>query len=444
MAAVNTSQVLSTRVRPTVEQVLPGVTAALAARDKTNGINGANGKNSQTAGIIDLATAENYLIREELIAISKEIIRIELTNEALSYPKGFGGDPELLRALASFFNSYFSPHVKAQAEHVVAGPGATGVLVPLLCSLCDQGDAVIIPGAYWNGFDIHFKLLPGVEIINIDNDGNDRGLGPDDYDLLRCLRESLAAASLAKKKVKMVVITNPGNPVGRCYSQHDLEDAARFCQENDLHLISDEVYALSKLRPCLDGGSSPFVSALSLDLEKIKVDPARVHVVWGTSKDFGSSGFRLGCVVSRVNIALKASIGLMTTTQISSLTALVTTGLLNHPDLSGLIEMNRKRLQKAYKTTSFWLRRHQIDICEEGTAGIYVLARLCPNARTWTQESELCARLKAAGVLVAPGRQFHFRESHKGWFRIIIAVEEGVLLEALRRMEIVLGLNTGD
>jgi aspartate/methionine/tyrosine aminotransferase len=70
-----------------------------------------------------------------------------------------------------------------------------------------------------------------------------------------------------------------------------------FCQERGLHLISDELYALTDLKG-VSGDAPAFVSALSMTEPlvpegAVKVDPSRVHVVWSASKLFGSSGFRV-------------------------------------------------------------------------------------------------------------------------------------------------------
>lgn len=406
---------LSRRVRSKVDLMLPQISGALADRDRCSNL--------------DLATAENHLIRAELVELCKEIINEKLAPDALSYPSGFSGEPYLLHSLANFFNRYFEPHVHVDAGHIVAGPGATACLTSLLFSICDAGDAVIVPEFYWNGFDIHFSLQPAVDIINVDP-GRDAG-DEMDADLLTCLQQSTDAAELWGKKVRAVVLTNPQNPSGRCYSLRALQSTARFCEERDIHLIADEVFALSRLQP---GPKERFSSVLALDLNSLGVNPARVHVIWSTSKDFGSSGYRLGCVVSQANDAVRASIGLMTTTQVSSLAALVTAELLEHPHLPWLIGLNSQRLAAAYDHVTTWLNKHEFPFIP-ATAGVYVLARLAPHAKTWAQESEVVAKLKAVGVLVSPGRSFHLRENQKGWCRIVIAVKPDILHEALRRME---------
>jgi aspartate/methionine/tyrosine aminotransferase len=37
-------------------------------------------------------------------------------------------------------------------------------------------------------------------------------------------------------------VINPGNPTGQCLSYQNQEDVLRFCKEEDLVLIADEVY----------------------------------------------------------------------------------------------------------------------------------------------------------------------------------------------------------
>jgi 1-aminocyclopropane-1-carboxylate synthase len=71
----------------------------------------------------------------------------------------------------------------------------------------------------------------------------------------------------------------------------------RFCQSKQLHLISDEIYALGTYQRT-DRQSQPFVSVLSIDYQQY-IDLNLVHVLYGLSKDYGLGGLRLGCVISR-------------------------------------------------------------------------------------------------------------------------------------------------
>lgn len=98
--------------------------------------------------------------------------------------------------------------------------------------------------------------------------------------------------------IRALVLTNPGNPLGQCYNADTLLRCARFCQDRELHLICDEIYALSYFAGS-DSGETPFQSILGTDLRAIGCDLSRVHVVWSMSKDFGCSGLRLVSSVYR-------------------------------------------------------------------------------------------------------------------------------------------------
>jgi aspartate/methionine/tyrosine aminotransferase len=108
-----------------------------------------------------------------------------------------------------------------------------------------------------------------------------------------CIQDLKSALARAECKVKGVVLCNPHNPLGRCYTKKALEAISSFCETHDLHLISDEIYALSTYSSHDIPHTVQFVSMLSLDLSALKVDPTRVHVIWSVSKDFGCSGLRL-------------------------------------------------------------------------------------------------------------------------------------------------------
>lgn len=71
--------------------------------------------------------------------------------------------------------------------------------------------------------------------------------------------------------------------IGRCYSENVLKEYMKFCSRNGLHIISDEIYALSVWNNPRLPNAQVFVSILSIDLEGI-INPSFVHTVWGLSK----------------------------------------------------------------------------------------------------------------------------------------------------------------
>ncbi|KAI5863717.1 hypothetical protein GGS23DRAFT_596221 [Durotheca rogersii] len=78
-----------------------------------------------------------------------------------------------------------------------------------------------------------------------------------------------------------------------------LEALMRLCAAKGMHLVNDEIYAPSAYArdDRAAGESEAFVSVRAINPIGF-IDPARVHVLYGSSKDFGAGGMRFGCLVS--------------------------------------------------------------------------------------------------------------------------------------------------
>ncbi|KAF2201388.1 1-aminocyclopropane-1-carboxylate synthase 7 [Delitschia confertaspora ATCC 74209] len=407
---------LSRRGGANIKAIIPQIKDAIQEKKKKNTAN------------IDLATAENWLIRSEIVDICKSAIAQELVEKHLSYPRGLTGDPDLVEAFAIFFNKYFNPHRPVQPQHVAAAPGASSCIDSLLYNICDPGEGVLIPGPYWNGFDIGFRLRSSVVPVLVTLSSFNASFTDE---LIPALEEAINTAGCP---IKALIITNPHNPLALCYPKSILEDCLRFCKRHGIHFISDEVYALSRFKNPEIKEPVPFVSALSLDAESIGGDGSRLHVVWSLSKDFGQSGFRMGCVINQGDAEMIFGVALAANNQISSLSAICATNLLNSPRLSRLISTNSDRLLEAYTKLTSFLKEQDIPYipCD---AGLYVLARLAPNAETWDDEADMIMRFKRVGVLVSPGRAYHGPDGEKGWMRVLFSVQPDVLSGAIERMK---------
>lgn len=129
---------LSVRGWANVSQIMPKIKSAVKERIRVDNPN------------IDLASAENWLLRPELIDICKNAIRDKLGPVDLSYPRAFAGYPEVLEAFAQFFNNYFNPKVAVEASHLATAPGAASCLDTFFYNTCNPGDAILVPAPYWS------------------------------------------------------------------------------------------------------------------------------------------------------------------------------------------------------------------------------------------------------------------------------------------------------
>lgn len=148
-----------------MEAIWPRIASAVADREQ------------QTEdSSIDMGTSENWLLRHELIDLYKRAVQDDLaskvclkkpnnpTNSALgpqlspaqhlSYPDGFSGDQELLRALSHFFNRFFKPCIPVETAHLATAPGAAYALDALLYNICAVGDAILIPTPCWSKWEL--------------------------------------------------------------------------------------------------------------------------------------------------------------------------------------------------------------------------------------------------------------------------------------------------
>ncbi|KAI3326361.1 1-aminocyclopropane-1-carboxylate synthase 7 [Xylariaceae sp. AK1471] len=407
---------LSSRGAANVAAIWPRISQAVEEREQ------------RERPIIDMGTSENFLLRDELVEIYKKAVQDELCSRHFSYPNGLAGDQDLIDALARFFNEYFRPLVPVEKHHIATAPGVAFSLDALLYNICEAGDGILIPTPCWNGFDWLVTVRAGVQPIFASVDSLDAV-----FTATKVIESLELAIAQSSCPVRGLLLTNPHNPLGRCYPTETIESIIRFCDEMKIHFISDEIYAMSEF------GRSDimFLSALHLDIRGMGCDPSRVHVLWGLSKDLGSNGLRMGCCVTQANKPMVTGLALSSNTQLSSLTALVTTSLLNSPNLSQLFALNSKRLADAYVTLTTWLAKQGMPYIP-AYIGCFVFTRVAPSAETWEDEMAVIQAWKNAGVSVSPGRSYHVPDAAKGWARINFALAPADLAEALRRLALVL------
>ncbi|KAL2869632.1 O-methyltransferase gliM [Aspergillus lucknowensis] len=303
---------------------------------------------------IDASLAENWTIRPELLSIFQDIFQTKLRDQARTV----------------------RPH-------------------PIILPRSSARNTNTVPV---DGFDFHFSVRADVHPVAAPIRDLHDAFNPDV--LLESLTETFDTSPYP---IRALVLTNPGNPLGHCYSPETLRRCARFCHDRGMHLICDEVFALSYFGGA-DSKATPFQSIVSSDLSAIGCHLSRVHVVWSMSKDFGCSGLRIGCVISQANPELILGLRVPTSTEVSSLSTLCSMALLASGDLPKLIELNQKRLSLSYRAVIATLESHGVEYIP-ATAGLCVFARLAPDAKTLDDEISFQRHLRDSGLLVSPDRE---------------------------------------
>ena len=157
-------------------------------------------------------------------------------------------------------------------KNIIISTGAKQSLANVFMAILNPGDEVIIPVPYWVSYPELVKLSDGVPVFIETKKENDFKVT---YDELK---------SVLSENTKAIVINSPNNPTGTVYSKEDLEVIAKFAEENDLIIISDEIYEK------LIYGKEKHISIASLSEDAFK----RTVVINGFSKAYAMTGWRIG------------------------------------------------------------------------------------------------------------------------------------------------------
>lgn len=235
---------------------------------------------SNPEGYIALCLAENKLIHEELASrLMRNGTAVSAFSESAAYClQGFLGLPNAREALSSFLTRRFwckeqkwvgtNPlhHVDSQSsslnslnhsaasseiregdashdaihyDNVAFGAGVHSLLSHLIYILADAGDYVMIPAPYYTGFEYAVKAIS--QCIPYPVYMENPLQGP----TVKDLESSYKSALKQGRKVRVLLLTNPNDPLGVVYESETLKSIVFWGRENKVHIIVDEVYALA-------------------------------------------------------------------------------------------------------------------------------------------------------------------------------------------------------
>lgn len=188
------------------------------------------------------------------------------------------GIPELRKAVCDKF--YRDNGLKYTPDQIVVSTGAKQCLANSFLAILNPGDEVLIAAPYWVSYPELVRLADGVPVVVETSKENN----------YKYTIESLNSA--VTDKTKAIVINSPNNPTGTVYSKEELEVIANFAKNNNLLIISDEIY--EKL--IYDGEKHVSIASLSEDAYN------RTIVINGLSKAYAMTGWRLGYVAANKEI----------------------------------------------------------------------------------------------------------------------------------------------
>jgi aminotransferase len=304
------------------------------------------------------------------------------------------GIPELRSAISSKLerdnNVYYDP-----SKEIIVTAGATAALNLSLVATLDIGDEILVPNPGWATY-VHAVHIAGAKPV------------------LYSLRESAnygfdreEIQKLVGPKTRALLINSPSNPIGSIFSRKDFKSISDFAIENNLFVLSDEVYE----KFLYSDQGDKHISIASLPEMK-----DRTVTFNSMSKTYAMTGWRIGYAASNpeinaamVKINAAQSSCVSTITQYAALEAL--TG--SQDSVSEMISTFKKRRDLMVKGLN------NIDgfICGVPQGAFYAFPNIRKNAMN---SYDLAMKiLDEAHVATVPGSSFG--SEGEGYLRVAYA-----------------------
>jgi aspartate aminotransferase len=192
----------------------------------------------------------------------------EALREGFTHYCAAPGLPEVREAVGHYFERTGRPSYPA--DRVVVTPGAKPIMFFAIMALCEEGDEVLYPDP---GFPMYESLtsFAGARPVPVPlREENQFRTDPEEV------------AGLITDRTRLMILNTPHNPCGSALTQQDVEALASLALENDLYVLSDEVYFAIRY-----GGEHASIAS---------VDGMRDRTILldGCSKTFAMTGWRLG------------------------------------------------------------------------------------------------------------------------------------------------------
>ncbi len=159
-----------------------------------------------------------------------------------------------------------------EKNEIIVSSGAKSALYHLILTLINEGDEAIIPAPYWVTYPQAVRMANGKAVILPTKEEDGFLLWPEQ------LKSAISPAT------KLLILNNPSNPTGAVYKRKELERIAEIILEEEIYVISDEIYA----KLIYDDFRFTSFASLSEEIKK------KTILISGVSKSYAMTGWRIG------------------------------------------------------------------------------------------------------------------------------------------------------
>ena len=293
------------------------------------------------------------------------------------------GMPLLINAIRDYYGRL---GVELENNDVLVTTGGSEALLLTCLSILDPYTEVIIPEPYYPNYTTFVHAAGGV--IRALPTSPESGYHNAD-------RRSIER--LITKNTRAILVTNPGNPTGVVLTQEEMRMIADVAKENNLYLISDEVYR----EFCYDPAYGVPTMARFDDMDENLV------VIDSVSKRFSACGARVGCVVTK-NKELQAALLKLCQSRLAVATIDQIAAAALYSVDSSYFENSKEEYRRRRDTVVSKLREIPGVQVEEPMGAFYVMASLPVDDADKFQKWLLTDfEDKGETVMFAPGAPFY-------------------------------------
>ena len=270
-------------------------------------------------------------------------------NEVLEYAVS-PGLPELISSLQQYYTTY---NMDFESDEILVTNGGSEALLFALMATCDPKDNILVPEPFYSNYN-GFSQSINVNITPITTKAEEGFHLPS--------KEKIQ--SLITSKTRAILISNPGNPTGTVYTKKELYMISEIAKENDLWIISDEVY-----REFVYDGLE------YTSFGNIKEVEDRVIIIDSVSKRYSACGARIGSIASKdktlIAEILKLCQGRLC---VSTLDQVGSVELYNTPS-SYFTEVNNEYKNRRDVLYNELIKVKRV-ICKKPAGAFYIVAKL--------------------------------------------------------------------
>ena len=340
---------------------------------------------SERPDIISLGVGEpDFVTPKPIIDAAKKSL-----DEGKTFYTSNQGLPVLRDKISKYLLDRFGVHY--DKDEIILTSGSSQGILTALMAVINPGDEIIITEPTYICYGPDIEMCGGIPVVIPLSSDNGYKLTPN------------ILSKYITNKTKAILLSYPNNPTGAIMTKKDLEAIVSLIVDNDLYVVSDEIYAE------LTYGSK-HCSIASLPNMK-----ERTILISGFSKAFAMTGWRLGYVCAPkealeqiLKIQQYIMLSAPTTAQYGAIAALDQC----IPYMETMVreyDSRRQYLLKSFKELG-------ID-CYQAQGAFY----LFPSIKRFNMSSrEFCLKLlNEYNVLVVPGTAFG--DSGEGYIRVSYA-----------------------